>query len=71
MEKPADNTYPIHDLFKRRWSPRAFAERPVEHEKLRSLFDYPPRKCAIKRLLISAAEQGKSGTLAFPGLITT
>jgi hypothetical protein len=31
----------------------------------------PPRKCAIKRLLISAAEQGKSGTLAFPGFITT
>ena len=30
-----------------------------------------PRKCAIKRLLISAAEQGKSGTLAFPGFMTT
>jgi nitroreductase len=39
MEKPADNTYPIHDLLKRRWSPRAFAERPVEHDKLRSLFE--------------------------------
>jgi Nitroreductase len=39
MEKPADNTYPIHELFKRRWSPRAFAERPVEHEKLQSIFE--------------------------------
>ena len=39
MEKPADSTYPIHDLMKRRWSPRAFAERPVEHEKLRSMFE--------------------------------
>ena len=39
MEKPADNTYPIHDLMKRRWSPRAFAERLVEHEKLRSIFE--------------------------------
>lgn len=39
MEKPADNVYPIHDLLKRRWSPRAFAERPVEREKLRSIFE--------------------------------
>lgn len=39
MEKPADNENPIHDLLKRRWSPRAFAERPVEHDKLRSLFE--------------------------------
>src|SRR5665647_3731970 len=38
MEKLADNAYPIDDLFKRRWSPRAFAERPVEHDKLRSMF---------------------------------
>jgi nitroreductase len=39
MEKPADNAYPIHDLLRRRWSPRAFSERPVEPEKLRSLFE--------------------------------
>ncbi|MGZ4909422.1 MAG: nitroreductase family protein [Halobacteriota archaeon] len=39
MEKPADNMYPIHDLMKRRWSPRAFAKRPVEHGKLRSMFE--------------------------------
>jgi len=32
---------------------------------------YSPCKCAIKRLLISVAAQGKSGTLAFPGFITT
>ncbi|MGZ4944479.1 MAG: nitroreductase family protein [Halobacteriota archaeon] len=39
MERPADNAYPIHELIKRRWSPRAFAERPVEHNKLLSLFE--------------------------------
>lgn len=39
MEKPAETQSPIHDLLKRRWSPRAFAERPVEPEKLRSLFE--------------------------------
>ena len=39
MEKPAETQSPIHDLLKRRWSPRAFAERPVEPEKLRNLFE--------------------------------
>ena len=39
MEKPAESQYQIHDLIKRRWSPRAFEERPVEPEKLRSLFE--------------------------------
>src|SRR4051812_34167210 len=39
MEKLAPADFPIHDLLKRRWSPRAFADRPVEPEKLRSLFE--------------------------------
>jgi nitroreductase len=39
MEKPAETAYPIHDLIGRRWSPRAFDERPVEPEKLKSLFE--------------------------------
>lgn len=39
MEKPADNTYPIHELIAQRWSPRAFGDRPVEVEKLHSLFE--------------------------------
>jgi nitroreductase len=39
MEKPADVQHPIHDLFKRRWSPRAFSDQPVEAEKLRILFE--------------------------------
>ncbi|NOS80903.1 MAG: nitroreductase family protein [Nitrospira sp.] len=39
MEKPADNQYPIHDLLRQRWSPRAFDDRPIETEKLRSLFE--------------------------------
>ncbi len=39
MEKPADVQYPIHELLRRRWSPRAFAGRPVEPEVLRSLFE--------------------------------
>src|SRR5436190_24164282 len=39
MEKPAPADFPIHDLLKRRWSPRAFADRPVEPDKLRRLLE--------------------------------
>jgi nitroreductase len=39
MEKPAPADYPIHELVRRRWSPRAFSEKPVETEKLLSLFE--------------------------------
>jgi nitroreductase len=39
MDKPAESHYPIHDLIQRRWSPRAFDERPVEADKLLSLFE--------------------------------
>lgn len=39
MEKPAENAHPLHDLLKRRWSPRAFSDRRVEPAKLRQLFE--------------------------------
>ncbi len=39
MEKPAQTDHPIQEILKRRWSPRAFADRTVESEKLRSLFE--------------------------------
>lgn len=39
MEKPAATQVSIHDLLARRWSPRTFAERPVESDKLASLFE--------------------------------
>jgi len=39
IEKAADTRVPIHDLLRRRWSPRAFADRSVEPEKLQSLFE--------------------------------
>lgn len=37
--KQAIADYPIHELIQRRWSPRAFADQPVEPEKLRTLFE--------------------------------
>jgi len=39
LAKPAKTSVPIHDLLTSRWSPRAFADRPVEPEKLRGLFE--------------------------------
>ncbi len=39
MDKPAETQFPIHDLLQRRWSPRAFSERMVEPDRLRSLFE--------------------------------
>ena len=39
MEKPADTQYPIHELLKQRWSPRAFSDRTVAPDTLRSLFE--------------------------------
>jgi len=39
VERPAETNYPIHELLRRRWSPRAFADQPVEREKLLSLLE--------------------------------
>jgi nitroreductase len=39
MNKQATPDHPIHDLIARRWSPYAFAERPVSDDDLRSLFE--------------------------------
>ncbi len=37
--KTARTDYPLHDLLRERWSPRSFTDKPVETEKLRSLFE--------------------------------
>jgi nitroreductase len=37
--KFAKNIYPVNNLSKIRWSPRAFDERPVEKEKMRSILE--------------------------------
>jgi nitroreductase len=39
MEKPAETKHHVHELIRRRWSPVAFERRPVEKEKLCSLFE--------------------------------
>ena len=38
-EKRASTDYPIHTLLAERWSPYAFADRPVAEADLRSLFE--------------------------------
>ena len=39
MAYDAATDYPVHELIRRRYSPRAFADRPVEKEKLHSIFE--------------------------------
>ena len=39
MELRAEFDHPVHDLIRHRWSPRAFADRLVEPEKLCSLLE--------------------------------
>jgi nitroreductase len=38
-EKVAPTQYPVHELIRRRWSPRAFADRPVPADDLRRIFE--------------------------------
>lgn len=38
-QKHANTDYPIHELIRQRWSPRAYDDRPVDRELLRQLFD--------------------------------
>ena len=39
FRKPAETHHPIHELISERWSPRVFADKPVERETLHSLFE--------------------------------
>jgi len=39
MNKPAATDHPVHKLIRERWSPRAFSDKPVSAEALRSLFE--------------------------------
>lgn len=39
MRKTAPTKFPIHDLLKERWSPRAFDSRPIADDMLWSLFE--------------------------------
>ena len=39
MDKIAPAAYPIAELIAKRWSPRAFLDKPIEEEKIMSLFE--------------------------------
>jgi len=39
MHKPAPAGFPVHELIRQRWSPRAFADKPIARETLASLFE--------------------------------
>ena len=39
MKRPAPTEYPVNDLVRNRWSPRAFSPKAIAAEDLRSLFE--------------------------------
>ena len=39
LDRRAETSYPINDLLANRWSPRAFADRPIPPDVLGSLFE--------------------------------
>ena len=39
MKHPAPSDFPVHDLIRERWSPRAFSDKPIPPDILRSLFE--------------------------------
>jgi len=39
MQNPAPAEFPVHELIRTRWSPRAFADKEISSETLRSLFE--------------------------------
>ena len=39
MQKPAPTDFPVHELIRDRWSPRAFSDKLVAPDMLRSLFE--------------------------------
>ena len=39
MHKPAAIDHPVHEVIRERWSPRAFSEKAIPAEELRSLFE--------------------------------
>ncbi len=39
MSNPAPVEFPVNELIQNRWSPRAFSDKPVPQEVLRSLFE--------------------------------
>jgi nitroreductase len=39
MQKPAPIDFPVHELVRNRWSPRAFADKAIPQDVLRSLFE--------------------------------
>lgn len=39
MQKPATTDFPVHELIRNRWSPRAFSDKAIEPAILASLFE--------------------------------
>ena len=51
MEKLAPVAFPVHELIQKRWSARAFSNRPIEAEKLQSILEAGRWAASARNLL--------------------
>jgi len=71
--KEARSRYPILGLLRKRWSPRAFSDEPVEEEKLRILFEaarWSPSALNEQPWFFIAGLNGDQTHQAIHGLLT-
>jgi nitroreductase len=64
FEKPAPAAYPVHELIRRRWSPRAFTGQSVDRYQLAQLFEaarWAPSSSNEQPWTFLIAERGTAG----------
>jgi hypothetical protein len=61
VNKEAKTSFPINELAKKRWSPRAFLDKPVEKEKLISFFEQHAGQHPV-----AMSSHGVSSLVCFP-----
>jgi nitroreductase len=67
MKKPAATDYPVDEIIRERWSPRAFSDSPVPAQTLRSLFEaarWAPSSNNEQPWAFIVGIKGDSGTFA-------
>ncbi len=69
--KTASNDFPISDLLRDRWSPRAFNGLPVENEKLRRIFEAARWSPSASNLQPWRFMIGEKGSVTYDKIFST
>lgn len=74
MEKSAQTDHPIHELLRKRWSPRAFSPAPIEAEKMARLFEAARWAASSRneqpwRFLVATKEDGPAYDMLLSSLM--